>query len=63
MDSLSVESPHVGKLVASCEFMQPDIVVRDVADRFFKSTELDALALVEGSNPVGLVTDSVTSIL
>lgn len=56
MDSLSVGSPHVGKLVASREFTQPDIMVRDVADRFFESTKLDALTLVERSKPVGLVT-------
>lgn len=56
MDSFSVESPHVGELVASRAFVQPDTLVKDVSDRFFTSTELEALALVEGGNPVGLVT-------
>jgi len=56
MDQLCGESPQVGKLITSREHLQPDVVVRDVADRFFKSSELDALALVEGRNPLGLVT-------
>ncbi len=56
MVSLTDESPRIGKLVASHEYTQPDIAVRDVADRFFKTTELDALALVEDKTPVGLVT-------
>lgn len=56
MDSLYVESPQVGGLITSRESLRPDILVKEVVDRFFKSTELDAMALLEGQKPVGIVT-------
>jgi len=56
MDSLYVESPQVGGLITSRESLQPHILVKEVVDRFFRSTELDAMALLEGQKPVGIVT-------
>ncbi len=50
-DCLSVE-----KLVASNECVPPYAVVSQVIDRFFHSAQLEAVALVEGREPVGLVT-------
>ncbi|MCL4490876.1 MAG: ATP-binding protein [Nitrospirae bacterium] len=50
-DCLSVE-----KLVASNECVPPYAVVSQVTDRFFHSAQLEAVALVEGREPVGLVT-------
>lgn len=46
----------VGMLVTSSEQISPDTNVRLVADRFFEDKDLDAVALVEGDRPVGLIT-------
>ncbi len=46
----------VGKLITSDEQVMPQAIVNNVAERFFSTTELDAIALVEGKEPVGLVT-------
>ncbi len=46
----------VGKLITSREYVYPYINVKNVADRFFNSAYLDAIAIVEGREPVGLVT-------
>jgi signal transduction histidine kinase len=46
----------VGKLITSEEQVTPRTLVNNVAERFFTTTELDALAVVEGREPVGLVT-------
>jgi len=46
----------VGKLITSEERVTPRASVNDVAERFFTTTELDAIAVVEGKEPVGLVT-------
>lgn len=46
----------VGMLVTSSEQISPDTNVRLVADRFFEDKALDAVALVEGDRPVGLIT-------
>jgi signal transduction histidine kinase len=54
--SLEGESPLVGKLITSNECVPPYTSVHKVADRFFTSPQMDALALVEGNEPVGLVT-------
>ena len=56
MEMLQTESPSVGRLITSNECVPPYTPVRQVADRFFNSTQIDALALVEGREPVGLVT-------
>ncbi len=56
MESLCIEAPRVGELITSRESLRPDVPVREVADRFFSSTELDAAALLEGRKPVGIVT-------
>ncbi len=56
MDSLCVEAPRVGELITSRESLRPDVPVREVAERFFSSAELDAAALLEGQNPIGIVT-------
>jgi signal transduction histidine kinase len=46
----------VGELIISNEQATPQTTVNTVAERFFSTTELDAMAVVEGSEPVGLVT-------
>ncbi len=47
---------YIGKLITSSECVPPSTAVRHVADRFFNSAHMDAVALVEGREPVGLVT-------
>ncbi|MDI6727592.1 MAG: HAMP domain-containing sensor histidine kinase [Thermodesulfovibrionales bacterium] len=49
-------SLHVGKLITSNECVPPSTAVRYVTDKFFNSAQMDAVALVEGREPVGLVT-------
>lgn len=46
----------VGKLITSEERVTPQTTVNKVAERFFTTTELDAIAVVDGKEPVGLVT-------
>ncbi len=46
----------VGELITSSEQTAPQAIVNTVAERFFATTELDAIAVVEGKEPVGLVT-------
>jgi signal transduction histidine kinase len=47
---------YVGKLITSDECVPPSTAVRYVTDKFFNSAQMDAVALVEGREPVGLVT-------
>lgn len=49
-------SLHVGKLITSNECVPPSTAVSHVTDRFFNTAHLDAVALVESREPVGLVT-------
>jgi signal transduction histidine kinase len=46
----------LGELVASDAAVPSDARVRGVADQFFARPELDAVALLEGARPVGLLT-------
>ena len=46
----------VGELIISNELVTPQTVVNKVAERFFSTTELEAIAVVEENEPVGLVT-------
>ena len=46
----------VGELIISNEQTTPQDLVNNVADRFFSTTELDAIAVVEDDDPVGLIT-------
>ncbi len=46
----------IGKLIASKECMPPHIQVKKVAGIFLNSTNMEAIALVECQEPVGLVT-------
>ncbi len=46
----------VGKLITSDEQAAPQTRVNHVVERFFRTTELDAIAVVDGREPVGLVT-------
>jgi signal transduction histidine kinase len=48
--------PTVGELITSNENMIPQTQVHHVAERFLNMPGLDAVALVEGTEPVGLVT-------
>ena len=50
------ECHSVGALMASSENVSPLTLVSRVAESFFGSASLDAVALVEGNEPVGLVT-------
>ncbi len=47
---------RVGRLITSTECVPPSTAVGHVADRFFNTAHLDAVALVESREPVGLVT-------
>lgn len=47
---------RVGDLVSSAGQVPPGILVREVAERFFADPRLEALALVKGGAPVGLIT-------
>ncbi len=46
----------VGELIISNAQTTPQTVVNKVAERFFSTTDLDAITLVEGREPIGLVT-------
>ena len=46
----------VGGLITSREHIAPGALVKHAADRFFNDTGLDALALVDCREPVGLIT-------
>ncbi len=46
----------VGELIVSNEQATPQTAVNKVAERFFSTTDLDAIAVVEGKEPIGLVT-------
>lgn len=46
----------VGELITSAEQVPPRMIVNHVAEKFFRTTELDAVAVVDGAEPVGLVT-------
>ncbi len=46
----------VGELIISNEQIPPQTTVNKVAERFFSTTDLDAIAVVEDQEPVGLVT-------
>jgi len=46
----------VGKLITSDGRVAPQVIVNSVAEQFFTSIDLDAIAVVEGKEPVGLVT-------
>ncbi len=49
-------SPLVGGLVSSDACVYPATKVRDVVEQFFESAHMDAVAVVEGREAVGLVT-------
>lgn len=46
----------VGELITSDEQVSPQTIVNQVAEKFFRTTELDAVAVADGTEPVGLVT-------
>lgn len=46
----------VGELIISNELTTPQTVVNKVSERFFSTTDLEAIAVVEDGEPVGLVT-------
>lgn len=51
-----IESPAVGKLITSRDYIQPDLFVKEVTDRFFQDSNIEALALVKESSVAGLIT-------
>ncbi len=48
--------PTIGELVASTRAVPPGTSVKAVADDFFSDVSLDAIAIVDGTRPIGLVT-------
>ncbi|HEX6100815.1 MAG TPA: HAMP domain-containing sensor histidine kinase [Thermoanaerobaculia bacterium] len=48
--------PTIGELVTNVRAVSPETPVKVVADEFFADSQLDAVALVDGARPVGLVT-------
>lgn len=46
----------VGDLIASNDRVAPDVVVSEVSDRLFNTPTIEALAVVDGAIPIGLVT-------
>lgn len=58
MESVQEHSLSVGRLVTSREYIPPYTAVTSVAERFFNSSSMDAVALVECREPVGLATRS-----
>ncbi len=53
--TLDTEYHTVGALIASRENVSPQTRVNRVAENFFGTASLDAVAVVEGNEPVGLV--------
>ena len=49
-------SPAVGSLIMSDSCIHPTAPVRTVVEKFFESPDLDAIAVVEGREAIGLVT-------
>ncbi len=56
MESIQENTFTVEKLITSNECIPPYTEANIVADRFLKSAHLDAVALVEGREPIGLIT-------
>jgi signal transduction histidine kinase len=50
------ESRSVGCFISSVQQVPPDLLVKEAADRFFQAPHLDALAIVDRGEPVGLIT-------
>ncbi len=48
--------PTIGELVTNTRAVPADAPVKTVADEFFQNAQLDAVAIVEGTRPIGLVT-------
>lgn len=48
--------PTIGELVSSTYAIPADTPVKEVADDFFRDDRLDAVAIVDGARPIGLVT-------
>ena len=58
MIALQSQSPAIKELLMTSQGISPDAVVAKVASRFFDSMQLEAIALLECREPVGLVTRS-----
>lgn len=56
MQSVQENVPLVGELITSVDQVPMQMTVNQVAEKFFSSTDLDALAVVDGAKPAGLVT-------
>src|ERR1700690_2858756 len=48
----------IGSLITTRERIQPDVLAKKVSDFFFHSLQLEALAVVDCNEPLGLVTRS-----
>ncbi len=56
MESIQENTLTVEKLIMPNECVQPYILTKEVADKFLNASHIDALALVECREPVGLIT-------
>ena len=56
MESRDAGSPAVGSLIMSNDCIHPTVRVGEAVEKFFRSPQLDAIALVEGKEAIGLVT-------
>lgn len=48
--------PTIGELVTNTRGVPPDTPVKAVADEFFHDPQLDAVAIIDGSRAIGLIT-------
>jgi signal transduction histidine kinase len=48
--------PAIGELITNDRTVPPDTLVKDVADEFFHDAKLEAIAIIDGTKPLGLVT-------
>ncbi len=48
--------PTIGDLITNARAVAPDTLVKVVADEFFHDPKLEAVAIVDGTRPLGLVT-------
>jgi signal transduction histidine kinase len=56
MQTLQETVPLVGEMITSNDLVRPRTIVNHVAELFFSTTRLEAVALVDDGEPVGLVT-------
>jgi signal transduction histidine kinase len=53
---MDVETTQVGSMIVSDKYVAPSTAAKRVAESFFNEASLDALAVVDGGEPIGLIT-------